>query len=520
MILCLFVVSCGEKVNFNQAPTIEQNLNKNTPLAAILKYSADKPISITAKLESDGHSFTIDFDKTSDTKNGLPVVGMKPGRTYKIFLKIHTEKSSFEYKEQFEFSTPDLPNDPYKILRFKVKREKALPMEPGITLLNPRLIAKGHDGSKFGMLAAVDSLGEIIWYYRCNARISDFNFLPNRHISYLTADHRLVEIDLLGNIVKSWFASERPDGPVENSIPIKSLTFHHDATLLQNGNYLILGSDYKEIDNYYTSETDINAKRKRQKVMGDILLEFTPEGEVVWEWNVFDHLDPMRIGYETFSKYWFSRGYPGVLDWSHANTVLYDSTDNTAVVNFRLLSSLTKINKDGSIKWIFGEPTGLSKELLSKSLKLKNGDWFWHQHSASFTTHSTILIYNNNLRRAWPFQGKDESGFSHAVEFKINEEEMTAEQIWTSEMPNLPGVRSVAMGDVDFLDKTGNVLVSYGLVAANKEYGRERPWSMVREFTRDSPTDLVWELQLWPLENYEDSISWVLFSSERINNFY
>ena len=43
---------------------------------------------------------------------------------------------------------------------------------------------------------------------------------------------------------------------------------------------------------------------------------------------------------------------------------------------------------------------------------------------------------------------------------------------------------------------------------------------MVREFSRNTPTDLVWELQLWPLENYEDSIGWVLFSAERIANFY
>lgn len=393
-------------------------------------------------------------------------------------------------------------------------------MKLGITLLNPRIRANDFDGSKFGMLATIDSLGEIVWYYRCNSRISDFNFHPNKRISYMTADHRFVEIDLLGNIITSWYASERPDGPVDNSIPIKSLTFHHDAMLLPNGNYLILGTDINEVDNYYTSDIDINAPRKRQKVMGDVIIEFTPDGEIVWQWNAFDHLDPMRIGYNTFIGYRFSRGYPGVLDWTHSNTVLYDSTDNTVILNSRYLSSLIKIYRNGSIKWIFGEPSGLSQELIKKSIKPIKGDWFWYQHSISFTPNGSILIFNNNLIRARPFNEKDNTGFSHVVEFVINEQDFTAEQIWTSTIQDVPGVQSGEMGDVDYLEKTGNILVSYGAIRPNKNYGKKQAWSMIREFTRTTPAKIVWELELLPIESPSDSVGWVLYSAERIADFY
>jgi hypothetical protein len=189
-------------------------------------------------------------------------------------------------------------------------------------------------------------------------------------------------------------------------------------------------------------------------------------------------------------------------------------------MNSRYLSSLIKINRDGSIKWIFGETSGLSPELTEKSIKPVKGDWFWHQHSASFTPYGSILIFNNNLIRAWPFHNKDNTGYSHAVEFLINEQDLTAEQIWTSTIPDIPGVQSGAMGDVDYLEKTGNVLVSFGAIRPNKNYGKKQSWSMIREFTRTTPANIVWELELLPIEAHEDSIAWVLFSAERIKDFH
>ena len=255
--------------------------------------------------------------------------------------------------------------------------------------------------------------------------------------------------------------------------------------------------------------------------MGDVIIEFNPAGEIVWEWHVFDYLDPYRIGYETFSKYWYSRGYPGVVDWSHANTILFDPTDNTVVLNSRYLSSLIKINRsDKSIKWLFGETTGLSEELLTKSVKLINGDWFWHQHSPSLTPDGTILIFNNDNYKAWPFDNPSQSELSYAVEYRINEDDLTAEQLWTSKIPNEKGIRSFAMGDTDYLENTGNILVSYGALRGGEEFGHKRNWSMIREFTHNTPTEVIWELQLWPLtEESEDSVAWVIFSAERLKDF-
>ena len=49
-------------------------------------------------------------------------------------------------------------------------------------------------------------------------------------------------------------------------------------------------------------------------IVGDEIVEFTPDGEVVWRWNAFDHLDTGRIGYEAFDAYLDVRGFPGHAD--------------------------------------------------------------------------------------------------------------------------------------------------------------------------------------------------------------
>ena len=77
---------------------------------------------------------------------------------------------------------------------------------------------------------------------------------------------------------------------------------------MPNGNYLALTANAKEIENYYTSETDPDAPRANQKVVGDKIVEFTPEGEIVWDWNTFDHLDIWRFGYLLTEVYWHTRG--------------------------------------------------------------------------------------------------------------------------------------------------------------------------------------------------------------------
>lgn len=145
---------------------------------------------------------------------------------------------------------------------------------------------------------------------------------------FVTTDNRVTEIDVLGNKLGEWFAANRPEGPGEG-IGIPTLTMHHEVDELSNGNILVMGTELREYEDWWTSEQDPAAPRNDEKVMGDHIIEFTREGQVVWEWKALDHLDPYRIGYETFTPYWIRRGFESARDWSHGNGFFHDERDDS-----------------------------------------------------------------------------------------------------------------------------------------------------------------------------------------------
>ena len=311
--------------NFTTPVKIEQNPNPSVPLAGVVSFATDEPVETSIQVSDGQNEWILEYDQTQEPKQGLPVIGMRANRFHKISVVVR-DLAGNETKAQsaLTFTTPPLPVNTDKFPPLDVTVQKTEEMEQGITLLSVRRRKAYKEdlrgdptvtafNQKFGMLLAVDHQGEPIWYYQQDSRISDFEVLDNGNIVYLTQDYRAIEIDWLGNTVKTWYAQGRPKGSTEG-ISIKSETLHHDIYDLPNNNLAVLGTQQRTIENYYTSETDPHAPRKTQQVLGDKILEFTRDGEIVWEWNTFDHLDVFHIGYETFGGYWERRGFPGVLD--------------------------------------------------------------------------------------------------------------------------------------------------------------------------------------------------------------
>ncbi len=528
-IAAITLIACGGAgPQFIAEPRVAANPNPQAPLAAVLTFAADRPVATTIRVSDGTHAWELRYDASHDPAEGLPVVGMRPERRHEIRVRIEDEAGrSAEAPAPLEFTTPALPSDPNEFPPVRITVRKPEKMEPGWTIFNPRRRKIGdiRFGQSFGMLLAVDGEGTPVWYYRTDSRISDLERLSNGNLAYITQDYRLVEIDMLGNVVRQWYAKGRPKGPTDG-IPIDTLTFHHEVDELPNGNLVILGSEIREIDNYYTSEYDPNAPRKRQRVMGDEIIEFTRDGEVVWRWKAFDHMDPFRIGYETFSGYWERRGFPGVVDWSHANGLMYDPNDDSLLVCFRYQAAILKIDrKSGQVKWVLGEPSGWSGELAKKLLK-PEGEmrWFYHQHAPHPTPNGTLLLFDNGSYGARPFTPPlpPVKTYSRAVEYAIDEAAGTVKQVWESEGPGPEAVVSFAMGDVDWMPETGNILVHYGLIVGRdelprfnwKNFNRIGSWTRIREYTHTTPPEVVWELVLGDPSG-KSPIGWALFGGDR-----
>lgn len=518
---------------FTTAPALTANPNAGAPLAAVLKFSADEPVTTLIDVGDGRNQWQLKYGPTRSPGSGLPVIGMRAARKHEIRVTIVDARGSrASWPNMLTFTTPPLPGESeFPPIRLTTARPER--MEPGFRLFSPRRSgANPRFGTAFGMLCMVDASGDPVWYYRTDSRISDVQPLRNGNIAFLTQDYRAVEIDMLGNTVHQWYAAQRPAGPT-TGMPIDTITFHHELDELPNGNFVVLSSEVREIDNYYTSETDPRAPRKRMKVMGDVLIEFTREGKEVWRWKAFDALDPFRIGYETFDGYWTRRGFPDVLaDFSHANGVMYDEADDSFVVNFRMLSNVVKIDrKTKEIKWILGDPKGLSPELRKKTFRLEpaGARWFFHQHSPIRGRNGSFMVFDNSNYRAWPFDPPvaPRDSYSRAVEYRLDEKKRVAREVWVSEGQPAPEAwaYSIAMGMVEQMPKTGNVLVHYGFLmprtasarASRGGLGSTMEWSRIREFTHTRKPELVWELVLGDPEGTAQT-GWHLYGGVLIPN--
>lgn len=525
--------------SFTVEPTIERNSNPNVPLAGILSFDTDEPVTTTIQIEDGQNEWQLEYNETKDPEQGLPVIGLRPDREHTINVTIQdADGNQTSLDQPLSFTSPPLPDGNELFPPIEVTVNQSQEMEPGITLLSVRrnkpyrdnLVAGDPEikafNQNFGMLLAIDHNGEPIWYYLQDSRISDFEVLENGNIIYLTQDFRAIEIDWLGNTINTWWATGRPKGETPG-IPINTDSLHHDIYDLPDGKLAVLGTEQRAIENYYTSETDPNAPRKTQQIIGDKIIEFERDGTVTWEWNTFEHLDPFRIGYETFSGYWERRGFPGALDWTHGNNLVYDPKDDSWLISLRYQSAIVKVDRaTGEFDWILGEPSGWGEELQDKLFTLE-GDarWFYFQHSPTPTPNGNFLVYDNGTFGARPFDPPVplQETYSRVIEYELDESNMTAKQVWTSEIPGEEKVVTFAVGAVDWLKQTGNVLVSYGYMVHPDDMARANwenilsvnAWTRVREFKYTQPAEIVWEV-IMDGGSEEDAVGWIIFTSDRV----
>ena len=234
---------------FTSQVKIEQNPNPSAPLAGVLSFTTNEPVTTTIEVSDGKNEWTLEYDQTKDPQQGLPVIGMRSDREHAISVVVRdTAGNETSIEKPLSFTTLPLPEDTDKfppIIDVTVQNTEE--MEPGVTLLSVRrnkayredLILGDPEirafNQQFGMLLAIDNQGEPLWYYKQDSRISDFEILDNGNIVYLTQDFRAIEIDWLGNTVNTWWAKGRPKGKTEG-IPIDTDTLHHDIYDLPNGN--------------------------------------------------------------------------------------------------------------------------------------------------------------------------------------------------------------------------------------------------------------------------------------------
>ncbi len=226
--------------------------------------------------------------------------------------------------------------------------------------------------------------------------------------------------------------------------------YHHDFRKLPNGNILILSAgllpkEYQDKVRNIDLQWWPNLERSAIPLGGDIILEITPQGEKVWEWKSWEHLDVNR-----FSP------LNAVADWTHGNTAsplppnkFYDAGDKrfkpgNIIFNPRNLDMVCIIDREtGKIVWTY---TGNYKGGLA------------HPHDTNMVPSplkgaGNILIYDNGL---FP-KHRDHSGQSFILEVNPT----TGDIEWKYEAKGFASMRffSVVNGVTDKLSNN-NVFIT------------------------------------------------------------
>ena len=134
-------------------------------------------------------------------------------------------------------------------------------------------------------------------------------------------------------------------------------------------------------------------KNNIDTLIGDGIVAYDISGNELWNWNIFDHVDPSEEEYNIQE------------DWSHANAIDVDY-DGNYLVSFRSFNQIWKIDSEsGNIIWRLG---------LNGDFKLENDEIFYQQHAINKIDSSKYLLFDNG--------SADIRSSSRALIFELDEE--------------------------------------------------------------------------------------------------
>ncbi len=551
LVSCFAVLGCDDNGNvfsddlFDDDPPGSVSgptvvFSENAPLAAVLRLTSDEPTEVTVDVSSNSvetnsvGNTARDFSVSSGgfaTEHAITLLGFRPDESYDVRVTL-TDKAGNDtiLEDGLSVTTAPLPEGfpPIQVMTSVPEL-----MEPGVTLFPVR--PSGANLAFGSVFIAVDEAGEVVWYRRFqNIGYGDIRRISNGNFLFIRDDSVITEINVLGDIVREWHTN-RNINPSAGSIFVDIPIFHHEVFEMENGNFLVLGVELRDLENYPTSDSDPGAPLETATVAGDVIVEFSPsDGTVINQWSLFDLIDPFRIGYDSLIGFWnpnFPEIEQGTRDWTHGNAVIHDPSDDSIIVSLRHQDAVIKFSRQtGQIIWILGTHDNWSPEEFGNLLLNPVGDNFlfqYHQHAPEITDEGTIMLYDNGNFKASPFDPKlpATENFSRAVEYSINEETKEVRQIWEFGEFDDPIRYAPFIGDADTQPLTGNVLITHGGVTTDAEgipsdnIGASKTSIYIIEVTRTTPGEKVFQLSIVD-PTPETANGWTTYRSERLPSLY
>ncbi len=424
---------CGAHVTANANNKLSAYIDFDTTVAAAPSVQVSGPDG-TYNVPSGGILST-----NPGTSHHVGVLGMFVGGNYS-FTAFATVGANTVSRPGLSYVPPQLPH----VFPLVINVSKPAEMQPGLSLfsLNNGLmgITPNNDG-----IYALDNQGRVVWYYRDSKYMLEVQRLAsNGHILVMEYGGTMVyEIDVWGNVLHTWTAA---------SLGLEFV--HHDIIVLPNGNYLTFSNEMRAIGGY--SPTILGCPGGVCNVVGDIIVEFTPAGQVVDQFKLLDYLDPHRIPQiDLFNTAEFNVHYNTVTkDWSHCNGLQYSAADDSVIVSCRSQNIVFKYrHSDHLMKWVLGsnDPSSTIDDTWPFLTLVGPGMLQAYSHSPKLLPNGHLMLYDNGDYR--PVQ------YTRAVEFAIDEPNLQVQQVWDWADPDYnPLLYAYYSGGVEQQPDSGTVL--------------------------------------------------------------
>ena len=255
-------------------------------------------------------------------------------------------------------------------------------------------------------------------------------------------------------------------------LPMRYNDYSHSMDDAQNGHYFLR----------VASSNYIRPDGKHVRTVRDVIAEVDEQGHVIDEWRLPDILDVYRsnvlkvldqgvvclnidaaqagktLTAEELSAAEESNDFGDIVgtgagrNWLHVNSVDYDPEDDSIIISSRHQSAIIKIGRDKKVKWILGSPEGWKGDFTKAVLTPvdKNGqkikcegskcegdfDWTWTQHTAFKIDEKSkgdiiyVSAFDNGDARNLDQPALASMKYSRAVIYKIDQKNMTVEQVW------------------------------------------------------------------------------------------
>lgn len=266
-------------------------------IAGVVAVGADEPVRVEVTARGGGRVVEVPRTARAATEHRIPVVGLRAETTYTLAVRAVDDAGAVVGDGRLRLTTGALP--PY-LPDLDVTVSRPGRMAPGVTLLDlQRWGVTVPEGQPNGSLVALDAEGEVVWYHANPLGTGDARLTDDGTILNLFSPFGFEELDLLRHVRRTWVwgdaAEARPGGPIVIDSPdYDHNSFHHEVGVLPNGNLLVFGR----------YQRDLTAAQRRSYCPGhsqpfgireDVVMEVTPEGEVVSEWPLFEVIDPAEV---------------------------------------------------------------------------------------------------------------------------------------------------------------------------------------------------------------------------------